>query len=53
MNDLSEAQLRNEIDEIAGRIDTIMKKIDELSPEKKEGPRAEEPVEISGGEKDI
>ncbi|MBW1693073.1 MAG: hypothetical protein JRJ41_02725 [Deltaproteobacteria bacterium] len=53
MNDLLEVNLKNEIHEIAGRIDTIMKKIDELTPEKKEEPQIEDPVEISEEEKDI
>ncbi|UCD33697.1 MAG: hypothetical protein JSV38_07520 [Desulfobacterales bacterium] len=42
MNDLLETALKNEIDEIAGRIATIMKKIDALSPETKEEKPQEE-----------
>ena len=53
MKDLIEVHLKSEIDEIAGRINTIMKKIDELAPEKKEEPQIEDPVETSEEEKDI
>ena len=53
MTDRLEIELKNEIDDIVGRIDTIMKKIDELSPKEKEEQQVEEPVEISGEEKDI
>jgi len=53
MNDLIEVHLKSEIDEIAGRINTIMKKIDELAPEKKETPQIEDPVETSEEGKDI
>ena len=42
MNDLLETALKNEIDEIAGRIATIMKKIDALNPETKEEKPQEE-----------
>ncbi|UCD88518.1 MAG: hypothetical protein JSW04_08570 [Desulfobacterales bacterium] len=42
MNDLLETALKNEIDEIAGRIAAIMKKIDALSPETKEEKPQEE-----------
>jgi hypothetical protein len=53
MNDLLEVNLKNEIHEIVGRIDTIMKKINELIPEKKEEKPQEEQlpedqVEITG-----
>lgn len=43
MNDSLEIQLKNEIDDIVDRIDTIMRKIDELVPEKKEEEPQEEP----------
>ena len=53
MTDRLEIELKNEIDDIVGRIDTIMKKFDELSPKEKEEQQVEEPVEISGEEKEI
>ena len=58
MNDELEIHLKNEIKEIVGRIDTIMKQIDELFPEPEEedpqeGQPPEKVPEIIQEEKDI
>lgn len=58
MKDRLEIEFKNEIDDIKGRIDTIMKKIDALAPEpEEEDPQEEQPPEkvakIIQEEKDI
>ena len=46
MSDSLEIELKNEIDDISDRIDTIIKKIDELAPKaKEEEPLDEQPPE--------
>jgi peptidoglycan hydrolase CwlO-like protein len=42
MSDSLEIQLKNEIDDIKGRIDAIMKKIEDLAPEPEEEKSPEE-----------